>query len=626
MPGSDLRVSEINVNYLNVAPISEIFFEPEAIAKPFSFFTDFDKYFELYERSFLDLYRVRTKVTKSKTVRFRFIKSLGELRPLGGHEVKTLPRFREVGGKMKTVLARSRTIYPLLPMKIVPNWRISVNQQAFSYLGAFKKARCYPLIKIYPLGTVSYQTRFYFAFEQGINLSDLIFLLEQIDNKKVLITNKGEFSAKSLVVKFHEKLLKDFVAGKPVPDDITFSQTHRILTLKKIEGDLSVDSNRNELVGLAELEPRWESLATKHVEKRLGKRRTGGYDGVLSGKYNEQFFTILPSCTIIYPINPWKYERDRAKFDSIVKKIIRTNFTSIIEAATLQSQFVKTLDNYLMNALKEPKYTQTRKTQIRSQLGRIERIDMFLDSGYLAKWLKGGHEDFFHKIEKRIGLKRRLNESLKKLNKLKARMKEEKMEKTTILFLASNPLDSDPLLLGREANAIETQLRLANLDDRFEIEDEFDVGTDQLMDHLYRYKPDIVHFSGHGNDKGEILLLDEKGLSKPVPIDVLSTLFSIGPIKNKIRLVVLNACFTEPQANAISKHVDCVIGMSNTIKDVVATTFAKEFYRNLAEGCNIGEAFTAACAIVHINDMKAQDVPQIKWKNGKEQKICFVDV
>jgi hypothetical protein len=626
MPVSGLKFNEINVNCLNVVPISEFFLEPKAIAKPFSFFSDFDKYFELYERSFLDLYRVRKEKADPKTVRFRFVKGLGALRPLSGHEVKTFPIFRGMGGKMKFISTHSRTMSAILPMKILPNWKIDVNQQALKPLDDFKKARCSSLIKIYPLGIVSYQTRFYFTFEHGINLSDLIFLLEQIDRKKLLITNKGGFNAKSLIHKFHELILKDFVIGKPMVSDMTFSQTHRILTIKKVEGDLSVDVNKNELVGLSELEPRWESLAAKHVEDRLGKRKTGDYDGVLSGKYVGQFFTILPSCTIIYPINPWKYEHEKAKFDTIVKKIIRTNFTSIIEAATIQSHFAKTLDNYLMKAIKEPKYTQTRKKQLLSQLDRIEQIEWLLDSSYLKKWLKGGHESFFNKVEKRIGLKRRLRESLKKRDKLKDRMKEDTMGKTVVLFLASNPLDSGRLLLGKEVNAIEKQLRLAKLDDKFEIEDEFDVEINQIMDHLYHYKPNIVHFSGHGSDKGEILLLDKKGLSNPVPVDALSKLFSIGPIKSKIRLVVLNACFTRPQAEAISKHIDCVIGMSSTIKDDVAIIFAKEFYRNLAEGCNIREAFTGACAIIEASNMKQSDVPNIIWKDGKEQKICFVDI
>jgi hypothetical protein len=48
--------------------------------------------------------------------------------------------------------------------------------------------------------------------------------------------------------------------------------------------------------------------------------------------------------------------------------------------------------------------------------------------------------------------------------------------------------------------------------------------------------------------------------------------------KEKMGLVVLNACYSENQAQNISKSVDCVIGISGAIEASSATAFAGRFY------------------------------------------------
>ena len=59
---------------------------------------------------------------------------------------------------------------------------------------------------------------------------------------------------------------------------------------------------------------------------------------------------------------------------------------------------------------------------------------------------------------------------------------------------------------------------------------------------------------------GRIVLEDQRGHSQAVPPDALKQLFAT--LKDDIRCVVLNACFTEPQAEAIAGSIDCVVGMS----------------------------------------------------------------
>ena len=56
-------------------------------------------------------------------------------------------------------------------------------------------------------------------------------------------------------------------------------------------------------------------------------------------------------------------------------------------------------------------------------------------------------------------------------------------------------------------------------------------------------------------------------------------------------LVVLNACNTRPQAEALTEVVDCVVSMNRTITDRAAIKFAASFYGALAFGRSVRKAF-----------------------------------
>ncbi len=71
-----------------------------------------------------------------------------------------------------------------------------------------------------------------------------------------------------------------------------------------------------------------------------------------------------------------------------------------------------------------------------------------------------------------------------------------------VLFLAANPADTTRLRLDREIQAIGRALQASGLHDRFELQQSWAVGPAEIQDSLLRYRPDIVHFSGHGEEEG----------------------------------------------------------------------------------------------------------------------------
>lgn len=191
-----------------------------------------------------------------------------------------------------------------------------------------------------------------------------------------------------------------------------------------------------------------------------------------------------------------------------------------------------------------------------------------------------------------------------------------------ILFLAANPQDTDRLRLDEEIRGIKQALLQAEYRDHFAIEQEWAVRVSDLQSHLLRHQPDIVHFSGHGSAASEIILEDKTGESQTVPTRALEQLFAV--LKDNIRCVLLNACYSKKQAQAIAKHIDCVIGMSKAIGDEAAINFAVAFYQALGYGRDVKTAFDLGCVQIDLQSLNEQDTPKLLAANCDPEEIVFV--
>ena len=95
----------------------------------------------------------------------------------------------------------------------------------------------------------------------------------------------------------------------------------------------------------------------------------------------------------------------------------------------------------------------------------------------------------------------------------------------------------------------------------------------------------------------------------------LAQLFAL--LRGNIRLVVLNACYSEEQARAIVKEVDFVVGMADSIGDDGAGTFAAAFYRGLAYGKSVQTAFGLGLNELRLMElMDDEGVPVLLTREG----------
>jgi len=187
------------------------------------------------------------------------------------------------------------------------------------------------------------------------------------------------------------------------------------------------------------------------------------------------------------------------------------------------------------------------------------------------------------------------------------------MQKVKALFLAANPASTNRLAIDEEMRAIEQKVRAADHRDVLIFQSAWAVRPDDLLQLLNQHRPQIVHFSGHGSHAG-LSLAGNDGQSRLVTTRALAAPFAT--LKDNIRLVFLNACYSREQAQALTTSIDCVIGMKESIHDDAATVFASSFYRAIGFGRSIQEAFDQGRAALLLEDIPEEDIPELLVKDG----------
>lgn len=224
-----------------------------------------------------------------------------------------------------------------------------------------------------------------------------------------------------------------------------------------------------------------------------------------------------------------------------------------------------------------------------------------------------------------------------------------------VLFLGANAGDTTRLRLGAEAREIQRALHDAGVGEVFHVITELAVRPSDLQSLLLTHAPAVIHFSGHGSDpsggtfavsaagttrefipadnagpvfdersRGGLLLEGEQGTSVVLRPDLLTTLLAIEVHDMSLRCVVLNACFTAFQAEAIAAYVDCVVGTTQAIEDEAAIAFATAFYRAIAHGKSVGTAFELGRIEIGLRGLPGEHVPQLFYRPGIKPENVFV--
>ena len=189
----------------------------------------------------------------------------------------------------------------------------------------------------------------------------------------------------------------------------------------------------------------------------------------------------------------------------------------------------------------------------------------------------------------------------------------------TILFLAAEPDNVVQLRLGEEVREIQEKLQLAKTRENFVLHQRFAVRPEDVVQAMLDLEPHIVHFSGHGTGQNEICLEDRSGHVRTVSPDALEGLFA--HFSGRVSCVVLNACYSDVQAQVIARHIDYVIGMTNEVEDWAAIAFSIGFYQALGAGRSIEEAYGLGCVQIQLQGVSQHATPVLIKRASIESEV-----
>lgn len=187
-------------------------------------------------------------------------------------------------------------------------------------------------------------------------------------------------------------------------------------------------------------------------------------------------------------------------------------------------------------------------------------------------------------------------------------------QRCKILFLSANPEPKSPLAVDREYRRIAKCLQTTRYRDRVELISWPDTHTSDLAKLLHDQRPDIVHFSGHGKPSGSLLMRNSTGLPHPVPPEVIASY--LARRNDSVRLVVLNACYSQALARRLQDDIHCVVGMTTEVTDKAAITFAERFYEALFDNRPFDAAFGDSCSAIAAEGFRGSETPRISSRPG----------
>jgi WD40 repeat protein len=227
---------------------------------------------------------------------------------------------------------------------------------------------------------------------------------------------------------------------------------------------------------------------------------------------------------------------------------------------------------------------------------------------------------------------------------------EVRVEKIKVLLFTANPRGTAPLDLSREFREIDEEVGRGSYRNAVELILVPGTRPVDLMRKLNENQPQVVHFSSHGNPD-EIILesgeheaedsgfavpstrsSDQRDMTKvrPEEVEIVDTgqgeaqAVSKSALVNvlrscnegNLRLVVLNACSTRNQAEALTEIVEFVVSMNRTITDRSAIKFAASFYGALAFGRSVQKAFEQGVARLSAEGVTEVDSPELTVRAG----------
>ncbi|KAF2420226.1 hypothetical protein EJ08DRAFT_705627 [Tothia fuscella] len=186
----------------------------------------------------------------------------------------------------------------------------------------------------------------------------------------------------------------------------------------------------------------------------------------------------------------------------------------------------------------------------------------------------------------------------------------------SVLILSSGPRNTTQLRLAEERRELEDALQRTRFRASLDLHEVASCRVRDITSALDRYSPNILHFSGHGNNSA-LIFGNNRGEARAVEKAALASLLST---HWTLKHAILNACYSEDRAQAIAVAVGYVIEMEN--QD--SADLFRDFYTALGHGRTFEDAFSRAKAVVGLTSTSfdanfLRDLCEVAIQNGANQ-------
>lgn len=212
-----------------------------------------------------------------------------------------------------------------------------------------------------------------------------------------------------------------------------------------------------------------------------------------------------------------------------------------------------------------------------------------------------------------------IKEQPKRVTRSKLRRK----KTLSVLFLTSNPIPGSSLRTDVEVSRVQEAILRSRYRDNVKIEHRPAANLQTIIDGLNGLRPDVLHYSGHGDKLG--LVLDDQSIPE-FQIDGEEEDFSLHTAYELIakalaatdyppKLVVLNSCLSLNALGDLNGLAGATITMELPVTDVAAAVFSPQLYSALASGQSLEKAFMQAQLAVEMAVIDDVEIPKLHGDN-----------
>lgn len=202
-------------------------------------------------------------------------------------------------------------------------------------------------------------------------------------------------------------------------------------------------------------------------------------------------------------------------------------------------------------------------------------------------------------------------------------LRQPKPEPLRILMLGSSA--AGDLRIGREQDRIRAAVRGALHRDYVEFEGRGAATVNDLLDGITRFRPHVVHFSGHSAE--QVIAFEEDIDVNPTEHVVSAEAFATAmaaPDEPPL-LILLNSCHSAAQLERlVTGAVPFAIGMSDAILDGDAINYAAHFYAALANGQSLLAAHRTAQAALQLAGLRDPDLPLLAHADDVDPSVAVL--